>query len=63
LPEIAHELGIGNGPTLADFHPTMAFGHRAGMVVLQVGKLNAMRPLIEGLHVFGQALLVLLDGQ
>jgi len=63
LPEIAHELGIRNRPTLAALDPAMPFGNGARVIMLQVSKLNAVCPLIEGLDIFGQPLLVLLERQ
>jgi len=56
-------MGVGHGPILADLHPAVSFGHRAGVIVFQVRKPNAVRPRIQGLHIFDQPLLVLLERQ
>lgn len=40
----------------------MSLGDGAAMVVLEVGELDAVGPLKQGLHIFGQPFLIRFQG-
>jgi hypothetical protein len=54
LAQVAHIARVRSGPAVPDFHPAVAFGGGAHVVVLQLGKVNAVRPPEQPREVFGK---------
>ena len=63
LAQVAQIARVRDRPAVADLEPAMAFSDSTHVIMLQLGKVNAPRPLEQPRHVFGQAFLVPLQRQ